>query len=549
MINKTYIGQEGRRLMLEGVNKLANIVKVTLGPKGRNVTVCGKVSNESGIGQPPGITKDGVTVATYINDYHPVKNAGVQMIKGAALKAHKEAGDGTTTVTILCQSLIQQGLDAIDAGANPIDLNKGINKAVQSVVESLKKQSTPINIETDKDRLTRIAVISSNNDEDMGAIVAQTISNVGLNGLITVEPVVGAETSVKQYDGMLLQTRITNEAFITNHAKNCTELTNPYILLYDRKISKASDIMPVLNICIENKRQLLIIAEDIDGDAMAMLVTNKNKGFVAVKAPGFINKNDIMKDIATFTGAALISEDSGAKLEYATVDKLGSAQKIVISKLDLLITEGAGDKDQILVTLSDLKTQYDDSKNDQTRKLLHERIAVLSLSKAVLTVGAPTELELHEKVDRIDDALRATRCAIDEGILPGGGTAYLRALQSICPNNIKNPSLMERLWKSLFKEKPSSNNDFNLGYDIVMNSLLSPIYQICDNAGIDKSTVVTKVLSMGNNFGYNAKTEQYEDMLITGIIDPTKVARVAIETAASIATMFLTTEGVISEEK
>lgn len=535
--------------MLEGVNKLANIVKVTLGPKGRNVTVCGKVSNESGIGSPPGITKDGVTVATYINDIHPVINAGVQMIKGAALKAHKEAGDGTTTVTILCQSLIQQGIDAIDAGANPIDLNKGINKAVQSVVENLKKQSTPINIETDKERLTRIAVISSNNDEDMGAIVAQTISNVGLNGLITVEPVVGSETSVKQYNGMFLQTRITNDAFITNNAKNCTELTNPYILLYDRKISKASDIMPVLEICLKDKRQLLIIAEDIEGEAMALLVNNKHKGFVAVKSPGFINKNDILKDIATFTGATVVSEESGSKLEYTTADKLGSAQKIVVSKLDLLITEGAGDKEKIALTLSDLKTQHDDSKNEQVRKLLHERIAILSLSKAVLTVGAPTELELQEKVDRIDDALRATRCAIDEGILPGGGTAYIRAMQSLSKQDNGSYSLIELFWNYLFKGSEKNKTDFELGYDIVMKCLLSPIQQICINAGVDHREAISNVLLFNGPEGYNAKTEQYENMLITGIIDPTKVSRVAIETAASIATMFLTTEGVISEEK
>ena len=457
------------------------------------------------------------------------------MIQSASQKVNKEAGDGTTTVTILCQYLISQGMAAINGGANPVDLNKGINKAVYCVVESLKKQSTPIVLGTNYQELKQIATTSANNDPVIGEIIADVVSQAGLDGLITVSRSINSENRIEKLEGMSLTSRIVSDQLIMDEGLMRTELIAPIILIYDRTVSKLSDVQHFLGHCTKNKKPLLIIAEDVEGEVLATLLTTKSsKLLVAIKAPGLVNRNEILRDIATFTGGQVISEDMGAKLQYTSIDKLGTAKKVVVTKTETFIIDGGGSKQSISTRLKELKTQYDAQINEQAKKLLHERIAVLSLSKATLWVGAPTQLELDEKIARIDDALRATRCAIDEGILPGGGTAFIRSLD--CLNVVAG-----------------DNKDETKGIEIVEGCLHEPIRQICINAGIITAdgirSVINKIYAGGKNptYGYNAKTEQFCDMLSAGVIDPTKVVRISLEVAASTATMFLTTEGIIAD--
>jgi len=516
---------EARNLLKEGVDRMADAVKVTLGPKGRNVVL------EKKFGAPQ-ITKDGVTVAKEIELSDPYQNMGAQMMKEVASKTSDNAGDGTTTATVLAQSMISVGLKNVTAGANPMDLKRGIDKAVAKVVESLKKQSQTVG--DDLKKIEQVARISANNDEEIGKLIATAMDKVKKEGVITVEEAKGTETKVEVVEGMQFDRGYISAYFVTNADKMEVEMENPYILIHDKKISSMKDLLPVLEETARSGRGLMIIAEDIEGEALATLVVNRLRGSLkvcAVKAPGFGDRRkEMLEDIAILTGGTVISEERGMKLENATMNDLGIADKVTVNKENTTIVNGGGDKSMIQARVSQIKQQITTTTSDYDREKLQERLAKLAGGVAVLYIGAASEVEMKEKKDRVDDALHATRAAIEEGIIPGGGVGYIRAIP-----------LLEGL--------KGDNEDQNTGIDIVKRAIEEPLRQIAVNAGKEGAVIMQKVREGKGDFGYNAQTDTYEHLFKTGVIDPAKVARIALENAASIAGMLLTTEAVVVEEK
>jgi chaperonin GroEL len=516
---------EARRRLKEGVDELTDAVKVTLGPKGRNVVM------EKKFGAPQ-ISKDGVTVAKEIELSDPYKNMGAQMVKEVASKTADQAGDGTTTATILAQAMMSVGLKNVTAGANPMDLKRGIDKAVVKVIESLKAQSKTIG--DDLNKIEQVAAISANNDPSIGKLIAEAMSKVKTEGVITVEEAKGTETTVDVVEGMQFDRGYISPYFITDTDKMEGVLEHPFILLSDKKISTMKDLMPVLEPVAQSGRPLLIIAEDVDGEALATLVVNKLRGslkIAAVKAPGFGDRRkEMLEDIAILTGGTVVSEEKGLKLETATMDLLGEAEKITVDKETTTIVNGKGEKSNIDARVKQIKVQIENTTSDYDKEKLQERLAKLSGGVAVLYIGASSEVEMKAKKDLVDDALSATRAAVEEGIIPGGGVAYIRAIEAL--NDLKG-----------------ENEDQNTGIAIVRRAIEEPVRMIVENAGMEGSIVVQKVKEGKNDFGYNAYTDKYENLFESGVIDPTKVARVALENAASVAGMFLTTECVIVEEK
>jgi len=516
---------EARNLLKEGVDRLADAVKVTLGPKGRNVVL------EKKFGAPQ-ITKDGVTVAKEIELSDAYQNMGAQMVKEVASKTSDTAGDGTTTATALAQSIISVGLKNVTAGANPMDLKRGIDKAVSTVVESLKSQSQSVG--DDLKKIEQVARISANNDEEIGKLIATAMDKVKKEGVITVEEAKGTETKVEVVEGMQFDRGYISAYFVTNPDKMEVEMDNPYILIHDKKISSMKDLLPILEETARSGRGLMIIAEDVEGEALATLVVNRLRGSLkvcAVKAPGFGDRRkEMLEDIAILTGGTVISEERGMKLENATMADLGIADKVTVNKENTTIVNGAGEKDMIQARINQIKQQISTTTSDYDREKLQERLAKLAGGVAVLYIGAASEVEMKEKKDRVDDALHATRAAIEEGIIPGGGVAYLRAIP-----------LLDKL--------KGDNDDQNTGIEIVKRAIEEPLRQIVTNAGLEGAVIVQKVREGKGDFGYNAQTDKFENLLKAGVIDPAKVARIALENAASIAGMFLTTEAVIVEEK
>ncbi len=506
----------------KGVDKLANAVKVTLGPKGRNVIIDKKFGS-------PAVTKDGVTVAKEIELKDPIENMGAQLVKEVASKTADAAGDGTTTATVLAQSIYAHGIKNVAAGANPMDLKRGIDKAVEAVVESLRKQSKDIK---GSKEITQVATISSNNDHEIGKMIATAMEKVGKDGVITVEEAKGTETEVKTVEGMQFDRGYLSPYFVTNTEKMEADLESPYILIYDKKISSMKELLPILETTAQTGKPLLIIAEEVEGEALATLVVNKIRGALrvaAVKAPGFGDRRKAMlEDIAVLTGGKVISEETGMKLEDAKLDSLGRAEKINIDKDNTTIVNGAGKKAEINGRINQIKAQIESTTSDYDREKLQERLAKLSGGVAILYIGAVTEVEMKEKKDRVDDALHATRAAVQEGIIPGGGVAYIRAIEAL-------------------KTLVGDNEDQATGVNIIRLALESPLRTIAENAGQEGSVVVNKVRDGKKDFGYNASDNKYEDFFAAGIIDPTKVARLALENAASIAGLLLTTEAVVSE--
>ena len=506
----------------KGVDKLANAVKVTLGPKGRNVILDKKFGS-------PAVTKDGVTVAKEIELKDPIENMGAQLVKEVASKTADAAGDGTTTATVLAQSIYAHGIKNVAAGANPMDLKRGIDKAVDAVVESLRKQSKDIK---GSKEITQVATISSNNDHEIGKMIATAMEKVGKDGVITVEEAKGTETEVKTVEGMQFDRGYLSPYFVTNTEKMEADLESPYILIYDKKISSMKELLPILETTAQTGKPLLIIAEEVEGEALATLVVNKIRGALrvaAVKAPGFGDRRKAMlEDIAVLTGGKVISEETGMKLEDAKLDSLGRAEKINIDKDNTTIVNGAGKKAEINGRINQIKAQIESTTSDYDREKLQERLAKLSGGVAILYIGAVTEVEMKEKKDRVDDALHATRAAVQEGIIPGGGVAYIRAIEAL-------------------KTLVGDNEDQATGVNIIRLALESPLRTIAENAGQEGSVVVNKVRDGKKDFGYNASDNKYEDFFAAGIIDPTKVARLALENAASIAGLLLTTEAVVSE--
>ena len=515
---------EARDSLKNGVDKLANAVKVTLGPKGRNVIIDKKFG-------APHVTKDGVTVAKEIELKDAVENMGAQMVKEVASKTADDAGDGTTTATILAQSIVTTGLKNVAAGANPMDLKRGIDKAVQAVVAELKKISKEVG--TDNEKIRQVATISANNDEAIGALIAQAMEKVKTEGVITVEEAKGTETTVDVVEGMQFDRGYLSPYFVTNTEKMVVEMEQPYVLIYDKKISNMKDLLPVLEPVAQSGKPLLIIAEDVDGEALATLVVNKIRGglkVATVKAPGFGDRRKAMlEDIAILTGGTVVSEERGFKLENATLDMLGTAEKISIDKDNTTVVNGAGEKSAIEGRVNQIKAQIESTTSDYDKEKLQERLAKLAGGVAVLYVGAATEVEMKEKKDRVDDALAATRAAVEEGIVPGGGVAFIRA---------------EKALEGL----TGANDDETTGIAIVRRAIEEPLRQIIINAGGEGAVVVQKVREGKDDFGYNARTEEYTNMYAAGVIDPTKVTRVALENAASIAALLLTTECVITDE-
>ena len=516
---------EARDSLKRGVDALANAVKVTLGPKGRNVIIDKKYG-------APSITKDGVSVAKEIELKNPIENMGAQMLKEVASKTADVAGDGTTTATVLAQAIVTAGLKNVAAGANPMDLKRGIDKAVVSVVESLRKMSKSVG--DDNQKIEQVATISANNDSEIGKLIAEAMEKVKKEGVITVEEAKGTETTVNVVEGMQFDRGYISPYFVTNADKMEAVLESPYILLYDKKISNMKELLPILEKVVQTGRPLLIIAEDVDGEALATLVVNKLRGslkIAAVKAPGFGDRRKaMMEDIAILTGGTVISEERGFKLDAADITYLGKAEKVTIDKDNTTVVNGAGKKEDITARVNQIKAQIETTTSDYDKEKLQERLAKLAGGVAVLYVGAATEVEMKEKKDRVDDALHATRAAVEEGIVPGGGVAYIRCISSL-----------EKL--------KGANDDETTGVLIVKRALEEPLRQIVENAGIEGSIVVQKVKEGKDDFGYNARIDAYENMLKAGVIDPTKVTRVALENAASIAGMLLTTECVLSEIK
>ncbi|MDB4694096.1 chaperonin GroEL [Flavobacteriales bacterium] len=508
-----------------GVDKLADAVKVTLGPKGRNVVIEKKFG-------APAVTKDGVSVAREIELKDSLENMGAQMVKEVASKTADVAGDGTTTATVLAQALIGEGLRNVAAGANPMDLKRGMDKATKAIVTELQKISREVG--SDISKIEQVATISANNDEAVGSLIAEAMKVVGNEGVITVEEAKGTDTEVKTVEGMQFDRGYLSPYFVTNSEKMEAELDNPFILIYDKKISTMKDLLPSLEQTAQSGRPLLIIAEDLDGEALATLVVNKIRGSLkvaAVKAPGFGDRRKAMlQDIAILTGGQVISEETGLKLENVTLADLGSAEKITIDKDNTTVVNGAGEKDAIESRIGQIKAQVATTTSDYDKEKLQERLAKLAGGVAVLYVGAATEVEMKEKKDRVDDALHATRAAVEEGIVPGGGTAYIRAAATVAS--------MEGL-----------NADETTGMKIVMRAIEEPLRQIVSNAGGEGAVVVNSVREGKGDFGYNARTEVYENLFEAGVIDPTKVTRVALENAVSISGMVLITECVVSDEE
>ena len=516
---------EARELLKEGVDALADAVKVTLGPKGRNVIIDRKFGT-------PHITKDGVTVAKEVELEEPFANMGAQIVKEVASKTNDDAGDGTTTATVLAQSIIGVGIKNVTAGANPMDLKRGIDKAVAAVVENLRKQSQKVGDHIEK--IEQVATISANNDNTIGSLIAEAMSKVNKEGVITVEEAKGTETTVEVVEGMQFDRGYISAYFVTDTEKMEAQLDKPLILITDKKISTMKEIMGVLEPVAQNARPHEKIAEDVDGEALSSLVVNKLRGtlkIAAVKAPGFGDRRkEMLEDIATLTGGTYITEDKGYRLEDVKLEMLGTADKVTINKENTTIVDGAGRKDAIKARVNQIRKQIETTTSDYDREKLQERLAKLAGGVAVLYVGAATEVEMKEKKDRVEDALAATRAAVEEGIIPGGGVAYIRAI-----------SALDKL--------KGENDDETTGIAIVKRAIEEPLRQIVANAGGEGSVVVNKVREGKGAFGYNARSDRYEDMLEAGILDPTKVARVALENAASIASMFLTTECVLAEKK
>jgi chaperonin GroEL len=516
---------EARDRLKKGVDALANAVKVTLGPKGRNVIIDKKFGS-------PAITKDGVSVAKEIELKDAVENMGAQMVKEVASKTADVAGDGTTTATVLAQAIVTAGLKNVTAGANPMDLKRGIDKAVIKVVETLHKMSQKVG--DDYKKIQQVASISANNDNEIGKLIAMAMEKVKKEGVITVEEAKGTETTVEVVEGMQFDRGYISPYFVTNTDKMETVLERPHILIYDKKISNMKELLPLLEKQVQTGSPLLIISEDIDGEALATLVVNKIRGSLkvaAVKAPGFGDRRKaMMEDIAILTGGTLISEERGFKLENADISYLGRAEKVTIDKENTTIVGGSGKKAEITGRVNQIKAQIENTTSDYDREKLQERLAKLAGGVAVLYVGAATEVEMKEKKDRVDDALHATRAAVEEGIVPGGGVAYIRSIAAL-------------------DKMTGDNEDETTGIAIVKRALEEPLRQIVANAGIEGSIVVQKVREGKNDFGYNARSDKYENLLAAGVIDPTKVTRVALENAASIAGMLLTTECVLSEIK
>ena len=516
---------EARELLKEGVDALSNAVKVTLGPKGRNVIIDKKFG-------APQITKDGVTVAKEVELEDAFANMGAQMVREVASKTNDDAGDGTTTATVLAQSIIGVGLKNVTAGANPMDLKRGIDKAVATVVESLRKQSQEVG--SDFAKIEQVATISANNDETIGKLIAEAMAKVNNEGVITVEEAKGTETHVEVVEGMQFDRGYISAYFITDTEKMEAQLEKPYILITDKKVSTMKELMGVLEPVAQSGRALLIIAEDVDGEALSALVVNKLRGtlkIAACKAPGFGDRRkEMLEDIAILTGATVVSTDKGMKIEDTDLSMLGSADKVTLNKENTTIVDGAGQKEAIAARVAQIRASIEKATSDYDKEKLQERLAKLSGGVAVLYVGAATEVEMKEKKDRVDDALAATRAAVEEGIVPGGGVAYIRATASL-------------------EGMKGDNEDQTTGIQIVKRAIEEPLRQIVANAGGEGSVVVNKVREGEGAFGYNARDDKYEDMLKAGIIDPTKVSRVALENAASIASMFLTTECVLAEKK
>jgi chaperonin GroEL len=524
MAKQIFFDLEARNKMKKGVDTLANAVKVTLGPKGRNVVIEKKFG-------APAVTKDGVTVAKEIELEDAIENMGAQMVKEVASKTADVAGDGTTTATVLAQSIITEGLKNVAAGANPMDLKRGIDKAVEKVIDALKAQSQAVG--NDNKKIEAVATISANNDPFIGKLIAEAMQKVGKDGVITVEEAKGTDTTVEVVEGMQFDRGYISPYFVTNSEKMEAELQNPMILIYDKKISAMKDILHILEKVAQSGRPLLIIAEDLEGEALATLVVNKLRGTLkvaAVKAPGFGDRRkEMLQDIAILTKGIVISEEQGYKLDNADISYLGQAGSVTIDKDNTTIVGGKGKKDDITARINQIKAQIETTTSDYDKEKLQERLAKLSGGVAVLNIGAATEVEMKEKKDRVDDALHATRAAVEEGIVPGGGTAFIRAVASL----------------DSFR---SSNEDEKLGVQIVRRALESPIRTIVENAGLEGSVIVNKIKDGKGDFGFNARTEEFENLLKAGVIDPTKVARVALENAASIAGMLLTTECVIADK-
>ena len=515
---------KAREELKKGVDALANAVKVTLGPKGRNVIL------EKKFGAPH-ITKDGVSVAKEIELEDKFQNIGAQLVKEVASKTGDDAGDGTTTATLLAQAIINTGLKNVAAGANPMDVKRGIDKAVAKVVECIKAQSQEVG--DDFDKIENVARISANNDSEIGQLIAEAMKKVKKEGVITVEEAKGTTTSVEVVEGMQFDRGYISPYFVTNTEKMECEMDHPFILLFDKKISNLKDMLPILEATAQSGRPLLIVAEDVDSEALATLVVNRLRGSLkicAVKAPGFGDRSkEMLEDIAVLTGGIVISEEKGLKLEGATVDMLGTAEKVSVNKETTVIVNGLGDKTAIAERVAQIKTQIETTKSTYDKEKLQERLAKLAGGVAVLYIGAPSEVEMKEKKDRVDDALSATRAAVAEGIVPGGGVAYIRCISSL-------------------EGMKGDNDDETTGIEIIRRAIEEPLRQIVANAGLEGAVVVQKVKEGTGDFGYNARTDSYENLFTTGVIDPAKVSRVALENAASIAGMFLTTECVIAEK-
>ena len=516
---------KAREELKKGVDALSNAVKVTLGPKGRNVII------EKKFGAPH-ITKDGVTVAKEVELEDQFQNMGAQLVKEVASKTGDDAGDGTTTATVLAQAIVNTGLKNVAAGANPIDIKRGIDKAVAKVVEAIKAQAEEVG--DDFEKIENVARISANNDSEIGQLIAEAMKKVKKEGVITVEEAKGTDTSVEVVEGMQFDRGYISPYFVTNSERMECEMDHPYILLYDKKISSLKDMLPILEATAQSGRPLLIIAEDVDSEALATLVVNRLRGSLkvcAVKAPGFGDRRkEMLQDIAILTQGVVISEEKGLKLESATIDLLGSAEKVTVNKENTTIVNGAGEKECIAERVAQIKAQIETTKSSHDKEKLQERLAKLAGGVAVLYIGAPSEVEMKEKKDRVDDALSATRAAVAEGIVPGGGVAYIRAIKSL--DGLKG-----------------DNEDETTGIEIIRRAIEEPLRQIVANAGLEGAVIVQKVKDGEGDFGYNARTDQYENLLKSGVIDPAKVTRVALENAASIAGMFLTTECVIAEKK
>tara|TARA_B100001750_G_C15514698_1_gene606180 strand:+ start:613 stop:2250 length:1638 start_codon:yes stop_codon:yes gene_type:complete len=523
MAKEIHFNTESRENLRKGVDILANAVKVTLGPKGRNVILDKKFG-------APTITKDGVTVAKEIELKDAVENMGAQLVKEVASKTADDAGDGTTTATVLAQAIFNNGIKNVAAGANPMDLKRGIDKAVKNVVSELQDQSKEIK---DSSEISQVATVSANNDHEIGSMVANAMDKVGRDGVITVEEAKGTETEVKTVEGMQFDRGYLSPYFVTNSDKMEVELENPHILIYDKKISAMKELLPILELVSQSGKPLLIIAEDIEGEALATIVVNKIRGALkvaAVKAPGFGDRRKAMlEDLAILTGGTVISEERGYKLESATIDYLGTADKVNIDKDNTTIVSGAGKKSDINARVNQIKKQIKNTTSEYDKEKLQERLAKLSGGVAILYIGAATEVEMKEKKDRVDDALHATRAAVQEGVVAGGGIAFIRAINSLDKLDLEN-------------------EDQNTGVIIVKTALESPIRTIVENSGGEGSVVIQKVKESKNDFGYNAATDTYESMFAAGIIDPTKVSRLALENAASIASLLITTECVIVDE-